>query len=222
MFDDKPILAIETSDVVCGATIYFSDEKYFSSTTRLKNAHSEKIFESIDHLFGASGISPLELGAVAISEGPGSFTGLRIGMSAAKGLAHGASVPLVPVPTFEALAYQFSIILPENFQFIIANRVNREEVYFAKFQVKGNNYIFADDLKVLQNSDFIEKAKDCRVFGNATGVIGGAESEDLVYVSPDPVFVARWAARFGKEKMTKDYNFIEPNYLKEFLIKEKI
>ena len=160
MSDTKPILAIETSDVICGASIYYSDEKYFSSTIRLKNSHSEKIFDTIGYLFKSNGINAADLDAIAVSEGPGSFTGLRIGMSAAKGLAHGASLPLISVPTFEALAFQLSHFLPEEYEFVLANKVNREEVYFAKFQIRANNYIFVNELKVLQKVEFVKLAKN--------------------------------------------------------------
>ena len=130
MTELRPILAIETSGSVCGTSIYFSDDKFFNSIIKLKNAHSEKIFEAIQYLFNSSGVNPEELEAIAVSEGPGSFTGLRIGFSTAKGIAHGASLPIVSVPTFEALAYQLSYILEVGTEFIIANKVNNNEVYF--------------------------------------------------------------------------------------------
>ena len=92
------------------------------------------------------------ISAVAVSSGPGSFTGLRIGMSAAKGLAFGVSLPIISVPTFEALAFQLSNGLADGTEFIIANKVNSEEIYFAKFKVKSNNYIFAQDLQIVKIS----------------------------------------------------------------------
>ena len=218
MDDNKPVLAFETSENLCGVCIYFSDDKYFSSSINLKHSHSEKIFETTEWLFNIAGIKPVDLDSIAVSEGPGSFTGLRIGFSAAKGIAYGVNIPIVPVPTYEAFAFQLAAIKNENDEFIISNKVNKEEVYFAKFQIRGNNYIFTEDLTILRNDLFIEKALGCKVFGNSAVLLG----RDVVIPSaPDPLFIAKWALQFGNEKKTFKYDFLEPNYLKNFIVKEK-
>ena len=131
--EQKPILAFETSENICGVCIYFSDEKYFSSAVNLKHSHSEIIFEITDSLFKLAGITPNDLDSIAVSEGPGSFTGLRIGFSAAKGMAYGVKLPIIPVPTYEALAYQLSSELKENGEFIISNKVNKGLICYPKF-----------------------------------------------------------------------------------------
>ena len=172
LVEHKPILAFETSENICGVCIYFSDEKYFSSAVNLKHSHSEMIFEITDCLFKLAGIQPADLVAIAVSEGPGSFTGLRIGFSAAKGMAYGAKLPIIPVPTYEALAFQLSTVLKENDEFIISNKVNKDEVFFSKFQIKSNNYIFAEDLTILTKELFIQKSKGFKVFGNSSVLNG--------------------------------------------------
>jgi tRNA threonylcarbamoyladenosine biosynthesis protein TsaB len=216
--DSKPILAFETSENICGVCIYFSDEKYFSSSVNLKHSHSEMIFEITDSLFKLAGIKPLDLVSIAVSEGPGSFTGLRIGFSAAKGLAYGAKLPIISVPTYEAFAFQLSSILKEDKEFIISNTVNKDEVFFSKFQIKSNNYIFVEDLTVLRKELFIQKSQGYKVFGNSTTLIGKQVTFPIV---PDPLFVAKWAIEFGMAKKTFNYDFLEPNYLKNFIVKEK-
>ena len=218
MVEQKPILAFETSENLCGVCIYFSDEKYFTSTINLKHSHSEKIFEAAEWLFRTSGIKPEYLDSIAISEGPGSFTGLRIGFSAAKGIAYGANIPIVPVPTYEAFAFQLANIKNDGDEFIISNRVNKEEVYFAKFQIRDNSYIFVEDLAILRKDFFIKKAEGIKVFGNAVVLL----ERPIEYPSaPDPLFIAKWAMEFGAKKKTLKYDFLEPNYLKDFIIKEK-
>jgi len=214
----KLILAIETSENICGICIFFSDEKYFSTAINLKHSHSEIIFEIVEKLFKLAGIKPNDLDSIAVSEGPGSFTGLRIGFSAAKGIAYGANLPIIPIPTYEALAYQLSSILNENDEFIISNKVNRDEVYFSKFQIKGNNYIFVEDLTILGKEIFIQKSEGYKVFGNSA-VLSGMQ---ILFPSiPDPLYIAKWAIRFGMHKKTFKYDFLEPNYLKDFIAKEK-
>lgn len=216
--DSNPILAIETSENVCGVCVYFSDKKYFSSSINLRHSHSEKIFEIIKNLFQAANVNSTDLDSIAVSEGPGSFTGLRIGFSAAKGIAHGANLPIIPVPTYEAFAFQLSAILENNAEFIISNKVSKDEVYFTRFQIRGNNYIFGEQLTILTNELFIQKAEGYRVFGNSGVLIGQGNKFPKV---PDPLFIAKWASEFGKGKETFNYDFLEPNYLKEFIIKEK-
>ena len=214
----KPILAFETSGNICGVCIYFSDDKYFSTSINLKHSHSEKIFELTDHLFKTAQIKPDDLDSIAVSEGPGSFTGLRIGFSAAKGIAYGAGLPIIPVPTYEAFALQLATILKENDEFIISNKVNKDEVYFVKFQIRGNTYIFAEDLSILTKETFIKKSEGCKIFGNSAVLLG----KPVEYPSvPEPHFIARWALKFGETRKTFNYDFLEPNYIKDFIIKEK-
>jgi tRNA threonylcarbamoyladenosine biosynthesis protein TsaB len=214
----KPILAFETSESICGVCIYFSDEKYFSSAVNLKHSHSEMIFEIADGLFKLAAIQPADLVAIAVSEGPGSFTGLRIGFSAAKGMAYGARLPIIPVPTYEALAFQLTRVLKENDEFIISNKVNKDEVFFSKFQIKGNNYIFVEELTILTKEYFIQKSKGYKVFGNSSVLNGEQINYPLV---PNPLFLAKWAIEFGMGKQTFNFDFLEPNYLKDFIAKEK-
>ncbi len=217
--NDFPILSIETSSSECGACVYFNNERFYQSYIRYKNIHAEKIFETIDSVIKAAGINPGDLKAIAVSNGPGSFTGLRIGMSAAKGLAYGYSVPLIPVPTFEALALQVSKYFPDDRVFAIANKVNIDEVYFAKFKIKSNSYIFVETLKILSFVEFMGISKDIVTFGNALR----DKDNDLLHkndiFAPEPKYVAQWAAIYGKENILKNIDYLEPNYLKNFTIK---
>ncbi len=215
----SPILAIETSSRLCGACLYFSEEKYFQNIVNYKNIHAEKLLEIIDSVLREGGLKTSDLGAVAVSNGPGSFTGLRIGMSAAKGIAFGASLPLIQVPTFEALALQISRFLPESAVFNISNKVNADEVYYAKFQIKANNYIFVENLGILEYDEFLRNSADIITFGNAVK----RKDENLKFrtdiFAPQPRFVARWALEFGETKSEEEIDYIEPYYLKNFTLK---
>jgi len=209
---NKPVLAIETSDFFCSACIYFSEERFFSAKAAAKHSHSEMLFKVIDTVINTADIQKSDIIAIAVSEGPGSFTGLRIGMSAAKGLAFGLSIPIIPVPTFEALALQAASLF-EDEEIVIANKVNTQEVYFAKFHVKMNNYIFTEELKIRQSSELELLDKSIKKLGNAF-------SKPLTS-SPEPESVARWAVNFGESTKTNDIDNLEPFYLKNFIVKEK-
>ena len=220
MIDKLPILSIETSQNCCGACVYFDENKFFEMRVNSKYSHAEKIFEIIDTVLNSSGLTLNDLGAIAVSSGPGSFTGLRIGMSAAKGVAFGASLPIIAVPTFEALAFQLSNALKNGTEFVIANKVNSEEIYFAKFKVKANNYIFAQDLQIVKSTEDNLISEDCLVYGNA--VFKNISAGKIINISyPKSEYVAKWAKQFCKDELRFDYDFLEPNYFKNFIVKEK-
>jgi tRNA threonylcarbamoyladenosine biosynthesis protein TsaB len=220
MTENKPILAIETSESLCSTAVYLSDEIYFHSTFRDKHSHAEKLMDSIEFSLKISGFEIGDLSSIAVSAGPGSFTGLRIGMSAAKGLALGAGLPIIAVPTFEAMALQISESLQEGSEFIIVNKVNSEEIYYASFKVIANKAIFVEELKVIKKSDFQTKA-GAFVFGNVFWGNNMGKKIILNVTAPDAVHVARWAKTFGQKLATYDFDYLQPEYHKNFVIKVK-
>ena len=217
MNESKPVLAIETSQSLCSVCVYFSDEIFYEMNINLKNSHAEKLFEATDFVLKSSGVNAKDLDAIAVSAGPGSFTGLRIGMSAAKGLAFGAKLPIVSVPTFEAMALQIANYLKCDSDFFIANKVNVEELYFAKFQVKGNSYIFTENLGIIKRDEFGKRIKNTLTFGNVFPLDGKIKNLS----APNSSFIAKWCNLFGEKLKVYDYDFLEPNYLKNFVVKER-
>lgn len=100
------ILAIETAATVCGIGLAENETTCTELSAAQPGAHAENILPLIREIVHRHGISLRAIDAIAVSQGPGSFTGLRIGMSAAKGLSYGLDVPLISVPTLPILAYQ--------------------------------------------------------------------------------------------------------------------
>jgi tRNA A37 threonylcarbamoyladenosine modification protein TsaB len=136
-------------------------------------------------------------------------------------MAQALSIPIIPVPTFEALALQLSSILPDNSLFIICNKVGRDELYFAKFQIKSNNYIFKEELKIIPILDFNSISNKDKIFGNVD-IENSDNMFDITNISaPEAEFVAQWAIKYGSKKRINEIDFIEPNYLKDFIVKEK-
>jgi tRNA threonylcarbamoyladenosine biosynthesis protein TsaB len=195
--------------------VYFDKSRYTEININIKNSHSGMLLDIIDKTLLYAGIGLKDLECIAISSGPGSFTGLRIGYSAVKGLAFGSSLPICPVPTFEAVALQLSHVLSEGTSFVIANKVNVEEVYYARFYIKSNNYIFAEKLEIIKASDLQERSKGYSSFGNAF-------NKDDEYSAPRPYYVAEWCKLFGAGLHTLNYDYIEPNYFKNFIVKESL
>ena len=98
------ILVIDTSGPVCGTAVMDEGRVYSEFTAQNRNTHSTSLMPMIEAALNAAGSSLRDLDAVAAVTGPGSFTGVRIGVATAKGLAHGAGLPCIPVDALEALA----------------------------------------------------------------------------------------------------------------------
>jgi tRNA threonylcarbamoyladenosine biosynthesis protein TsaB len=109
------IIAFDTATDVFSAGLAADKKRYFLSVDGGQK-HSELIMDAADTLLGIAGIERKNLQAVACMEGPGSFTGLRIGFAAAKGLAFALGIPVIPLPTLDCMAMPYSfwpgIVLP--------------------------------------------------------------------------------------------------------------
>ncbi len=99
------ILAIDTSSSVASVAILQEDKLLCELTINDTLTHSERLMPMIDHMLGQVNLTPSDIDLFAVACGPGSFTGIRIGVSAAKGLSFGLDKPVVGVSTLEAMAY---------------------------------------------------------------------------------------------------------------------
>lgn len=100
------LLALDTSTRQAGIALYSSERGLLAETTwHSANRHTEELMPAIDHMLAQAGLSARDLTAVGVALGPGSFTGLRVGLAAAKGLALAHGLKLVGVPTLDFTAY---------------------------------------------------------------------------------------------------------------------
>ncbi|MBR4342578.1 MAG: tRNA (adenosine(37)-N6)-threonylcarbamoyltransferase complex dimerization subunit type 1 TsaB [Lachnospiraceae bacterium] len=133
------ILAIESSGLTASAAVMTDGKLVSEFTVNNKKTHSQTLLPMIDEVMRSADLKPEDLSCIAISRGPGSFTGLRIGSATAKGLGLALNKPLIEVPTLKALAYNMfgnleSIICP-----IMDAR--RQEVYTAAYDSELNDLI---------------------------------------------------------------------------------
>ena len=98
-------LAFDTSTEILGICLE-QDDKYYSYTAKAGLKHSENLLKEIDHIYSSSGIDKKSTDLIVCAKGPGSFTGLRIGMSIAKGLADGFEAKPAPSPWRERISWQ--------------------------------------------------------------------------------------------------------------------
>lgn len=99
------VLGIETATVVAGVAVVSEDKIIAEEFVNNKLNHSQNLMPMISRVVAAAGLTPGQLDGIAVSNGPGSFTGLRIGLAAAKSMAQVLDIPLIGVPTLDALAY---------------------------------------------------------------------------------------------------------------------
>lgn len=218
------ILSLETSSKICSVAIHNKDGILVSAEVHIKQSHASKLSPLIEQCISVSGITWKEVEAVAVSSGPGSYTGLRIGVSTAKGLCYALGIPLIAIGTLELLAFQMSKQANRSTMLCPMIDARRMEVYC---MVVDNNLkeVTKVESKVITEDSFSEI-----LMNNKIGFFGdGAPKCREVIKSPNAYFVddvypsASQLGFIAHEKFSKgqteDLVNFEPFYLKEFVIK---
>lgn len=180
----------------------------------------------IQELLNEAGLKTNRLDAVAISGGPGSYTGLRIGLSVAKGICYGLSVPLIAIDTLKALAKQFLISSGGNIKgdvylcpMIDARRM---EVYTALFDL-NLNFVVPTSALIIDETSFSKTLKNKRIifFGNGSAKCKQLINHENTEYAPDVSVSSRGIALLASEEYDRknfvDTAYFEPFYLKEFI-----
>jgi len=215
------ILAIETSTMLGGVAI--ADEKGLIAETRLnvKSTHSERLMATIDEQLRQSEMALADIDVFAVASGPGSFTGLRIGLSAAKGLCFATGRPLVMVPTLEAFARSFPF---SKHPVCVMLDAHRGEVYAAVFTWNGGFVKLLDEVSAAPEDLFRDVESPVVLAGEGAKVyherlvatLGErALFAPLEVMVPSPAHVAM----LGLEKALKgeftDASSAEPIYIRK-------
>jgi tRNA threonylcarbamoyladenosine biosynthesis protein TsaB len=223
------LLAIETATTVCGAAFAVDGEVVFERELDGRYVHAEKLLTMVTDVLQAAEVSPSMLDAVAVSIGPGSFTGLRIGVSAAKGLCFAIGIPLVPVPTLHALAYRaIGMAKEQHAQFVLAALdARRDEVYAQMFRCEDASLVPVREERDLTVAALLDELRGKRVVltGDSVGkIMGHATTPDLCGVLPavkgfdrcSASSVAVVGAGIFAAGLAVDAADAEPRYVKEF------
>lgn len=156
------VLALETATMLGGVAI-LSDEDGLIGELRVnvRIAHAERLMPAIQWLLTASRISIRDIDAFAVSIGPGSFTGLRIGLSTAKGLSYSTGKPLVPVPTLDAFARTLPFCT-----YLICPMLDarKNEVYTALYKWEGSLCKKIIPETLIMPAEFLREIKGAAVF----------------------------------------------------------
>ncbi|MEH8118195.1 tRNA (adenosine(37)-N6)-threonylcarbamoyltransferase complex dimerization subunit type 1 TsaB [Aeromonas allosaccharophila] len=143
--NELKILAVDTATEACSAALLVGD-KLFSRWEEAPRDHTRKILPMVQAVLEDAGISLSDLDAIAFGRGPGSFTGVRIGISVAQGLAFGAGVPLIGISTLAAMA-QGAYRLDGAQQVLTAIDARMSEVYFGRYElIDGRMQLVGDEV----------------------------------------------------------------------------
>ncbi|MEZ4858866.1 MAG: tRNA (adenosine(37)-N6)-threonylcarbamoyltransferase complex dimerization subunit type 1 TsaB [Flavobacteriaceae bacterium] len=215
------ILCLETATTNCsvtlsenGSVIAFREDKGKEFT------HAEQLHVFIEEVLKESHTPLEEIAAIAISKGPGSYTGLRIGVSAAKGLCFALNVPLIAIPTLQILALQGD---PKTDFIIPMIDARRMEVYVSIYNNIGVE-IQKTKAEILNENSFFEFLER----GSVTFIGNGVKKFKEICSHPSAIFIEEklpsafqmtsLAQEKWEEKSFEDVAYFEPYYLKDFIL----
>ena len=182
-------------------------------------SHSERLHVFIEEIIKESGITFKDLSAIAVSQGPGSYTGLRIGVSAAKGLSYALNIPLIAVDTLQTLASQVTISSGLIIPMIDARRM---EVYSAIFNL---NFEKEREIQaqIIDETSFEDLKETLYFIGDCNDKCKTVLTNDnFIFLDEVKYPSAKEMSKFSFEKYkiseTVDVAYFEPYYLKDFMI----
>ena len=221
------ILCLETATPVCSVALNDGCCTLALRETEGQNAHSEKITNFIREAMETAGIDYRQLDAVAVSKGPGSYTGLRIGVSTAKGICYAADVPLMAIDTLEAMAHgmkeKLGSQLAENDLLIPMIDARRMEVYAAVFDANLNKIEDTAALVIDENAfEDLRKYHHLWLFGDGAPKLNKLFENQLNIsivdgFKPSAAFMRSLADKALREHNFVDVAYFEPFYLKDFI-----
>lgn len=218
------ILCIETATPLCSVALVHNGKFLACFEDRGGQNHSKIITQHIEFLMCKCGVSYSQLDAVAVSMGPGSYTGLRIGVSTAKGFCYGLSKPLIAIDTLHAMAYGGKpLVTAENPVFVPMIDARRMEVYAEVFD-KDLNKIEETKAMIINEESFSELKKEHDVFLFGDGADKCAElfvNDNKINVIRNFSCSARYMDVLAQQKFDAndfvDAAYFEPFYLKDFV-----
>ena len=221
------ILLIDTATPYCSVALSRNGVVEHVRETNETNAHARVVTVFIDEVLKAGNLWPADLSAVAVSMGPGSYTGLRIGVSAAKGLCYALELPLIAISTLQAMAWGMAqkvereIRQRDDVIFCPLMDARRMEVYTARFSTKMEQVGEIEAVVIDDESLQLWPEKKVVLAGD-----GLAKAKTILQKLPQAIFIddftpsAAYMAELAHRKFEnndfEDVAYCEPFYLKEF------
>jgi tRNA threonylcarbamoyladenosine biosynthesis protein TsaB len=222
------ILCLETATSLCSVALCDSSGVRNLRENNEGRSHASLLTVYIGEVLKESGLKAGELEAVAVSKGPGSYTGLRIGVSVAKGIAYGASIPLISVDTTLSMFYGFRSFADGRYDingtdlFCPALDARRMEVYYSVFDHAGK-IVKGVRAEIIDGDSFSDLPLSSRIFIFGDGAAKCKEiimRKNLIFDDNfmiSAAFMQRPAYEAFNKKLFEDVAYFEPYYLKDFL-----
>ena len=215
------ILNLETATKICSVSLAKDGETIAIKELHKDYSHSEVITLFIDEVLQTAGYKAADVDAIAVSKGPGSYTGLRIGVSTAKGLCYAMEKPLIAVGTLDAMALHKKL---PNGDYLYCPMIDarRMEVYAAIYDEAGNTIrgVQADIVGETTYAAYLEKQKVC-FFGDGAAkcmeVINHPNAVLVEDIFPTAESMAVLSEQAFAAKQFEDVAYFEPYYLKDFM-----
>lgn len=216
------ILHIETATKNCSVALSFEGRLIACQELATDGyAHAEKLHVFIDTLLQQANVQFAQLNAIAVSKGPGSYTGLRIGNSAAKGLCFALHIPLIAIDTLAVLAAQAQSVVKEGYIVPMLD-ARRMEVYSAVYTPQCDLYQ-AVQAEILDEQTYGTFTDPLYFVGDCQDKLKTVLTQpnfnfipEVVYPSAKDMLVLSYAKYLNKE--FEDLAYYEPFYLKDFLV----
>lgn len=215
------ILCLETATTNCSVALSIDGEvKSIREENNQKFSHAEKLHTFIEAVLAEANINKSQLNAIAVSKGPGSYTGLRIGVSAAKGLCFALDIPLISTLTLEVFAQQ---VVDEKYFIIPLLDARRMEVYSAIFnsEKKQIRETKAEILDENSFKEYLDQGKTVFIGDGANKLKAICSHKNAFFINdafPSSSGMASLAEAKYKLKNTENIAYFEPFYLKEFIL----
>ncbi len=216
------ILSIETATRVCSVALHRNGELLGFQELFLEKSHSTHLTVMIEQLLSNCQVELGDLEAIAISKGPGSYTGLRIGVATAKGLCYALEIPLIGINTLIAMAHQL-VEIPLGADYLCPMLdARRMEVYCTivnkEFQVESETKAVVVNEESFQ--EWMQRGK-LLFFGNGAGkcqeLLKGSNCVFMMGHHPTATSMGQLAATEFENGAHEDLAYFEPYYLKEFM-----
>ncbi|MCR9265115.1 MAG: tRNA (adenosine(37)-N6)-threonylcarbamoyltransferase complex dimerization subunit type 1 TsaB [Flavobacteriaceae bacterium] len=219
------ILNLETATTNCSVSISDGDTVVFlKENNAMEYSHSEQLHIFIKEALQGASLSFSDLDAVSVSKGPGSYTGLRIGVSAAKGLCFSLDLPLISIPTLESMAHQ--VTLKDDGLIIPVLDARRMEVYSAVFDA-DHQEIRETKAEIITEDSFGEYMahKEVHIVGSGAqkckALLQHPNFRFDVSITPSANEMAQLAHKKYEAGHFEDVAYFEPYYLKDFVLQGK-
>ncbi|TCO08442.1 tRNA (adenosine(37)-N6)-threonylcarbamoyltransferase complex dimerization subunit type 1 TsaB [Natronoflexus pectinivorans] len=220
------ILCIETSAVTCSVALSENGIAIARLREDIPNSHSARLTVLIEQLLKNQNLQIKDLDAVAVSSGPGSYTGLRIGVSVAKGLCFGASKPLISVPTLEILAAMVLHHQEFSDDTLICPMLDarRMEVYSALYNSRLER-IRNTEAEIITEESYREHLDQSRIIFAGNGAVkcrGVIRHSNAIFPDDEVMPLAAEMASLAHQRFLdnkfESVAYFEPYYLKDFLV----